>query len=101
MTETLSDKIITGVAFTEDIAEFIQKLREDLFTAMDLPNTSREEMKTLEWVYDRIDFHAGSKFTDNSPQTKPQGSREGNLDVIKRRDKTEDTFKKELEGKNE
>jgi len=46
-----------------------------------------------------INERAGSKFTDNSPQTKPQGSRDGNLDVIKRRDKTEDIFKEKGCGK--
>jgi hypothetical protein len=93
--ETINAKIYGAVYSEKDVVEFIQKLREDLWRVF-------KDYVDKDILDDIINKRAGSKFTDNSPLSKEKSEdKTKNWNGMMSHSSSEDTFKKELEGKNE
>ena len=45
----------------EDVKEFIRLLKDELMSACDMPNCTKEDCKLLDWVLTQIDQLAGEK----------------------------------------
>lgn len=53
-----------GVIFIGDVKEFIKRLKEDFMSCNDMPNTTEQETRVMDYVLKKIDKLAGEDLVD-------------------------------------